>query len=324
MGEKGKKESLAESHPHLASEAQFDLTTVSPGSNKKVPWRCTEGHEWEAVVAKRAEGHGCPYCAGQRVLPGVNDLATLHPELAKEALFDATKVMAGSHRKGMWRCALGHEWETSIGHRASGKGCPFCSGNRVLPGFNDLATVNPELAQEALFDATKVTAGSGRKERWRCAEGHEWKAVIGSRTSETAGRGCPNCAKGGFHPERQAWLYLMHHDQWEMLQIGITNNPARRRQQHQTDGWTLIDIRGPMDGVLTQALERDILKFLKNQARVKLSTSRRSQHEGKPGQKGGEAWPIEQYRPKSLKDLVSEAMKWTESHGPTDGAPKRS
>jgi predicted GIY-YIG superfamily endonuclease len=316
---------LATVNPELAQEALFDATRVTAGSGSKGIWRCSLGHEWEAKVNDRAKGKGCPFCANNRVLAGFNDLVTTDPDLAAEALFDPTTVSRGSGKKLPWRCRLGHQWEAAPNSRsAHGQGCPFCSGKRVLPGFNDLATVNPELAQEALFDATKVTAGSGRKERWRCAEGHEWKAVIGSRTSETAGRGCPNCAKGGFHPERQAWLYLMHHDQWEMLQIGITNNPARRRQQHQTDGWTLIDIRGPMDGVLTQALERDILKFLKNQARVKLSTSRRSQHEGKPGQKGGEAWPIEQYRPKSLKDLVSEAMKWTESHGPTDGAPKRS
>jgi hypothetical protein len=434
-----KQENLAESHPHLAAEALIDLTAVSRGSNKKVPWRCAQGHEWEAKVANRVLGHGCPYCAGQRAVPGVNDLATLYPELAKEALFDATKVMPGSHKKGMWRCVHGHEWETAIGHRVSGRGCPFCSGNRVLPGFNDLATVYPELAKEALFDATKVTfgsgskgtwrctkgheweasvndraqgracpfcsgnrvlpgfndlastdpdlstealfdpttvsrgsgkkvtwrcvigheweaspstrssqgvgcpfcsgqrvfagfndlatlypelakealfdatkvtAGSGRKEKWRCAEGHEWRAVIGSRTSETGGRGCPNCAVSGFHPERRAWLYLMYHDRWEMLQIGITNNPAIRERQHRRDGWTLVDIRGPMDGVLTQSLERDILKFLKREVKVKLSTSRRSQYEGRPGQKGGEAWPIDQYRIESLSVLLDAVTEW--------------
>jgi hypothetical protein len=299
---------LATTHPVLASEALFDATKVSFGSSAKKIWRCAEGHEWAATTASRATGGGCPVCLGRRVLPGFNDLATTDPDLATEALFDPTTVTQGSGKKAPWRCVRGHEWEATIASRAKGVGCPFCSGNRVLPGFNDLATLHPELAKEALFDATKVTTGTNKKGKWRCAEGHEWAAIIGDRVR---GIGCPNCAQFGFHPERRAWLYLMHHDQWEMLQIGITNNPVIREQQHRRDGWTLIDIRGPMDGVLTQTLERDILRFLKHEAKVTLSTSRRSQYEGKLGQRG-EAWPIDQYRPQSLAALVTATIEWGE------------
>jgi hypothetical protein len=309
---------LATTDPLLASEALFDATKVSSGSSRKHAWRCAEGHEWEATIASRAKGGGCPFCSGHRVLTGFNDLATLHPQLAKEALFDATKVTIGSGRKGKWRCAEGHEWEATIASRAKGVGCPFCSGNRVLPGFNDLATLHPELAKEALFDATRVTTGTNKKGKWRCAEGHEWAAIIGDRVR---GVGCPNCAVYGFHPERRAWLYLMHHDGWEMLQIGITNNPAVRERQHRRDGWSLLEIRGPMDGVLTQALERDILKFLKHGVKVTLSTSERSQHEGTPGTRG-EAWLISKYRPESLSDLVDAAIEWGAAQNTSDGDSK--
>lgn len=42
---------------------------VAPMSNKKVWWLCAHNreHEWEAIVANRAKGRGCPYCAGKRV-----------------------------------------------------------------------------------------------------------------------------------------------------------------------------------------------------------------------------------------------------------------
>lgn len=33
-----------------------------PNSHKKVWWQCRRGHEWEAVVASRNRGIGCPYC----------------------------------------------------------------------------------------------------------------------------------------------------------------------------------------------------------------------------------------------------------------------
>ena len=56
---------------------------VQPGSVKKVWWRCRKGHSWMAAVYSRTAGAGCPYCAGNRLIPGVNDLATAAPLLAE-------------------------------------------------------------------------------------------------------------------------------------------------------------------------------------------------------------------------------------------------
>ena len=78
-------------------------------------------------------------------------------------------------------------------------GCPYCSGRRVLAGFNDLATLQPETA--AQWDDTlngkltpeMVTLGSHKKVWWRCGDGHVWKAAIFSRTGRQK-CGCPICA----------------------------------------------------------------------------------------------------------------------------------
>ena len=36
-------------------------------SNKKVWWKCANGHEWEAVISNRTVlNRGCPYCCGQK------------------------------------------------------------------------------------------------------------------------------------------------------------------------------------------------------------------------------------------------------------------
>lgn len=60
-----------------------DLTT--PGSHKKVWWRCEKGHEWQAEIKSRTLlESGCPYCAGKVTVPGENDLATLRPDLAAQ------------------------------------------------------------------------------------------------------------------------------------------------------------------------------------------------------------------------------------------------
>ena len=35
---------------------------VLPGSEKKVWWRCGQGHEWQAEIRSRVSGCGCPVC----------------------------------------------------------------------------------------------------------------------------------------------------------------------------------------------------------------------------------------------------------------------
>lgn len=48
-----------------------------------------------------------------------------------------------------------------------------------------------------------------------------------------------------------------------MYQIGITNDPDRRLNQHQKLGWEVLEVRGPMDGLIAQEWETDMLRFLK-------------------------------------------------------------
>ena len=130
-----------------------------------------------------------------------NSLFALNPELCEEWNYEKNKTTPdmyspNSNSKVWWKCSLGHEWRTSIDTRSAGRGCPYCSNNKVLPGFNDLATKRPDLLQEwhptknNNLDPTKVLPGSGKKAWWICEKGHEWRAEINSRNK---GSGCPEC-----------------------------------------------------------------------------------------------------------------------------------
>lgn len=198
--------SLYAMRPKLAaewSEKNLPLTPkdISYGSNKVVWWKGLCGHEWQTSVKARSHGENCPFCSGARVLSGFNDLATKFPEIASEwspenGLLQPTMVMAGSHRKVLWRCKRGHEWSASIKSRTvNGTGCPYCSNNAVLPGYNDLASRFPEIAAEwseknLPLTPQEVTSACNRKAWWRGKCGHEWYALISSRS---AGHGCPYC-----------------------------------------------------------------------------------------------------------------------------------
>lgn len=191
---------LAESHPELAAELLVpgDRERLVTSSRESVSWRCENGHEWVAKVANRVYlSRGCPVCAGQRPVLGVNDLGTTHPAYAAELVDrdSASRLMAGTNRSVAWRCAAGHEWRASPANRIRHEqGCPYCSGRLALPGETDLATTHPALAAE-LVDrelGSRLRAGSsGHAVEWRCAAGHVWSA---SPATRVGGHGCPYCS----------------------------------------------------------------------------------------------------------------------------------
>ena len=178
---------------------------VLPGSEKKVWWKCAQGHEWQAEIRSRVSGCGCPVCANRKLAEGENDLATLRPELAaqwhptRNGSLTPGDLTAGTRRKVWWRCDKGHEWQASVLSRTSlGNGCPVCAGKQIIPGENDLASQFPQLAAQWHPDKNgalrpeNVSPNSNRKVWWLCPLGHAWKATVTSRSRE--GAGCPFCA----------------------------------------------------------------------------------------------------------------------------------
>ncbi|WP_390175708.1 zinc-ribbon domain-containing protein [Lawsonella clevelandensis] len=55
---------VAQWHPTKNGDVTPDM--VTDGSNAKVWWVCEHGHEWQAVVANRTKGSGCPVCFRRR------------------------------------------------------------------------------------------------------------------------------------------------------------------------------------------------------------------------------------------------------------------
>lgn len=266
--------------PEVSKEWHPDLnlpllpSEVPRGTRKKVWWRCKEGHEWQAIIANRTvSGNKCPYCQHQWLLVGENDLATLAPELAAE--WHPTKnrpttpndVFATTGKKYWWLGECGHEWEAKVSNRRSlGLGCPICSNQRVLTGFNDLETLNPSLARE--WHPTKngdlspkdIAPNRDAKAWWLGECGHEWKADVGSRHS---GNGCPKCAKGGYDQTRPGYLYLMRKELLDLQQFGISNFPDRRLATHKKNHWEVLDVIGPADGLWILETETALKRFFR-------------------------------------------------------------
>ena len=129
----------------------------------------------------------------------VSDNAQLMAEWdwEKNKDINPTQMTLGSHKKICWKCNNGHEWAASPHHRSHGTGCPYCSGKKIFFGFNDLATLFPNVAMEwnheknMPLQANAISPYSNKKVWWKCAKGHEWQTIIAARTS---GGGCPYCS----------------------------------------------------------------------------------------------------------------------------------
>ena len=184
----------------------YDPTALTLGIGRIKPWwKCDKGHEWEDTILHRSQGRNCPYCSNHRVQVGYNDLFTTNPELesewdyAKNTTISPMVITAGSGEKVWWICRNGHSFRSAVHVRTQGSGCPYCSNREILAGYNDLATTNPELAQEWNWNKnkgispTQIGAGSSRRVWWICEKGHEWESSANNRTGKN-GSGCPYCS----------------------------------------------------------------------------------------------------------------------------------
>jgi hypothetical protein len=179
---------------------------VAVWSAKRIWWRCAKAsdHVWQTFARSRAQGQGCPFCAGKRASIA-SCLAVRAPAVAAE--WHPTRndglttrdVTIGTPRVVWWKCAKGadHVWRASVHERATrGKRCPFCAGLRVS-ATNCLARARPDIA--ATWHPTKngrpsprdVLPGSSRMAWWLCprAPDHVWRGPIASR----ARFGCRYC-----------------------------------------------------------------------------------------------------------------------------------
>ena len=251
---------LVDTHPELARQWDkdknvIDLKDARTKDKKKRWWIGDCGHNWDtATYSRTRDNSGCPYCSGQRVLAGFNDLATLYPGLADEWDDDnpitATEVSAGSHKKFSWvgkEC--GHVWIASPDNRVrGGTGCPYCAGKKILPGFNDLKTLHPGIAEQWDYDKNtvspdEVSPGSHKKFWWVCSsqEHHSWEATPKNRTLRNSG--CPYCSNHKTDTGTNDITVLFPHlmEEWDFdSNVGV-NPETLSKSSHYNAHWVCED-----------------------------------------------------------------------------------
>lgn len=196
---------LLKDHPVFSEYCDhnaYDISTLTCGSDLKADWVGDCGHQWTAVIKSRTgpQKRGCPFCAGNKVLPGFNDLLSQSPRLAEEWSprnnKSADEVLKTSGVNYLWNCTRGHEWSTTPKARLAGNDCPYCSGRRAIPGETDLFTLRPDLykywSEKNSVDKTSLTKSTRTMVMWNCDAGHEWEGTVASVVRNKVP--CPYCS----------------------------------------------------------------------------------------------------------------------------------
>lgn len=114
---------------------QYKITEIAKSSNIRILWKCSDEHEWYALVRDRVYGHNtCPIC--RSLLKWCKDNGDFGNMLHEEFTglcddgntYNINELGSKSPRRMMWKCNKGHKWYTSIASRTSKyTKCPMCS-----------------------------------------------------------------------------------------------------------------------------------------------------------------------------------------------------
>ncbi len=171
------------------------LSKKCVNSYSKLRWQCAEGHEWEATTAHiKNHGSWCPECGHKRTADkrrgSIEEMQKLAKSRGGKCL---SKEYVNKKAKLRWRCAEGHEWETSPDNIQSGCWCSQCYYKRSADERRGSIEEMQKLAKSRGGKClSEEYMNSGTKLRWRCAEGHKWEATASNVKDK--GSWCPICS----------------------------------------------------------------------------------------------------------------------------------
>ena len=169
------------------------LNSICPYCNKKIP---KPNETLSYVKPYLNNDQCCPYCSFKKTAKGYNDLETTHPWLIKEwSTFnkqEMSSVRENSTYNAWWKCHVcTGEYQQVIKEKFyRDNSCPYCRNQKVLKGFNDLATTQQSLMNKwdylnnfLIASPTEITELSNMSVWWICQENlnHRYKIQVKER-----------------------------------------------------------------------------------------------------------------------------------------------
>lgn len=166
------------------------------GRNARYQFVCHEGHHFEKTAGNLQKGSWCVQCARARHAKLMSDPDGLK-RIQAVAYAHGGKCLSTIYTKQAdryrFRCAKGHEWETTGAEVVRGTWCRICANQEKVHAYR-LADGLARLRRSARSQGGVCLAfdyeGSKAYYRFRCHEGHEWETE-GAKIFR--GSWCPQC-----------------------------------------------------------------------------------------------------------------------------------
>jgi hypothetical protein len=150
----------------------------------KMPWQCSEGHQWEAAWNRVSLRTWCPICAKNKTKPSIKELQEFATSknwklLSTEYVNNKTNLL--------WQCEFGHQWNANWNNIKNNSGCFHCKG-KIEPDIKELQKFainkNAELISTIYINNKKSLI-------WQCNKcNNQWKA---NWNNVKNGSWCPYC-----------------------------------------------------------------------------------------------------------------------------------
>jgi hypothetical protein len=203
---------IATTDPEIATELDPDLNGgltaehISANSKQTYIWRCpAKNHPYPATASNRTKAKSkCPVCLNRLIVPGINDLATTHPDIVAEihpselARTSAMKLTSNSEMLIDFLCPKEHMYRARIYDRVRAAGCPDCIRIANAGSKENLVKTHPKVAAEwhPVLNGDLLpehfTQGSKQTVAWLCPKGHDYEQRIERRA---AGYQCSVCSR---------------------------------------------------------------------------------------------------------------------------------
>jgi len=164
------------------------LSKVYKSSTTKIPWKCSNGHTWEATPHNVRNGSWCPYCGGNVKLT-IEEMRKIAKSRGGECL---STEYVNKNTKLLWKCSEGHTWEAIPDNVKRGTWCPTCferkRGKSLKLTIEEMQKIAESHGGECL---SAEYMDSKTKLLWKCTKGHTWEARPANVKN---GSWCPYCA----------------------------------------------------------------------------------------------------------------------------------
>ncbi|SAL17087.1 hypothetical protein AWB69_00907 [Caballeronia udeis] len=125
-------------------------------------FECASGHRWKAQPALVRVGHWCPQCLYASRRGTIGKMQEIAESRGGQRL---SEVYVDQRRPLRWRCASGHEWESSA-NSVQDHRYPYCMHERLRTGIGRMHEIAATHGGRCLSESY---AGTNTRLEWQCA-----------------------------------------------------------------------------------------------------------------------------------------------------------